>query len=484
MAENPPADLLVVGAGLAGIGAAAGFRQAFPGKRLRILESRARIGGTWDLFRYPGVRSDSDMYTLCYTRRPWTRTQTMVDGASIRDYIEATARESGILDDIDFGQRAVSASWSNARRTWWVETVDALTGATAVVEARFLHLCTGYYDYAAGYQPHFEDQEKFLGRIIHPQHWPQDLELRGQRVVVIGSGATAVTLVPALAREASQVTLLQRSPSWVASQPERDPLARWLFPWLPGRLAWQLVRWKKILEAQLQYSLAKWRPEFIKQQILKMAREALPEGYPVEAHFQASYNPWDQRVCAVPDGDLFAAIAEGKVEMVTDHVERFVKDGILTRSGRHLQADLIVTATGLVIRPLGGMALEVEGEPVRLADTMVYRGALLSGVPNLAYTFGYINASWTLRAELVAALVRRLIRHLDRHDLVWVMPKRDPSVEERPFVDFSPGYIQRALDELPSQGDRFPWRVHQNYLRDWLETRLSPLDHPALTFGR
>jgi len=483
VADEAPADLLVIGAGLAGIGAAAGFRQAFPTKRLRVLESRARIGGTWDLFRYPGVRSDSDMYTLCYTRRPWTDTRTMVDGASIRDYIESTARESGIYDEIEFGARAVSAAWSSERATWQVEVVDQANGTHRQVEARFLHLCTGYYDYAAGYRPGFEGEERFLGRIVHPQHWPEDLEVQGRRIVVIGSGATAVTLVPALVSAGALVTLLQRSPSWVASQPARDPVGRLLFPWLPGRVAWQLVRWKKILEAQLQYSLARWRPDFIKRQILRMAREALPAGYPVEEHFQASYDPWDQRVCAVPDGDLFAAISAGTVDMVTDHIERFLPEGILTRSGRQLAADVVITATGLIIRPLGGIRLTVDGRPVQLADTMVYRGAMLSGVPNLAYTFGYINASWTLRAELVALLVRRLIRHLDREGLTSVRPERDPSVEERPFVDFNPGYIQRALKELPSQGDRFPWRVHQNYLRDWLDTRLKPVADPALRFG-
>ena len=491
-AGQPPVDLLVVGAGLAGIGAAAEYLRAFPGKRIEVLESRASLGGTWDLFRYPGVRADTDMYTLGYRIRPWREPRSMLDGASIRRYIEETAVETGVLPLIRFNRRVTALAWSSAEALWTVTVErtspgaeeELVQGSVETLRARFVHCCTGYYRYARGHRPQFPGEADFAGRFVHPQRWPQDLDWTGKRVVVIGSGATAVTLVPALAERAAQVTQLQRSPSYVVSRPVLDPIARVLAPWLPVRLAYALVRWSCILGSVATFALARALPRRIGARLVRMAADELPQGYAVDRHFRPDYAPWDQRICAVPGGDLFRAIREGRVEMVTDRIERFVAGGIRLESGRVLLADLVITATGLEILPLGGVQVTVDGSPLRLPETMVYRGAMLSGVPNLVLTMGYTNASWTLRADLIAQYVVRLLRRLRRRRCDFFVARRDPDVRERPLIDFSSGYVRRAADVLPRQGDRFPWRVHQNYLRDLIVTRYSRLEDRALEWRR
>jgi len=476
-------DVLIVGAGLSGIGAAAEIRRQFPGKTLAILESRDRLGGTWDLFRYPGIRSDSDMYTLGFKAKPWRKARSIVDGPSILNYLREMATESGVASLIRYGQRVESADWSNTRCEWTV-TVRDRDGHAHSIRTRFIHLCTGYYSYTEAYRPHFEGEADFRGQIVHPQFWPENFDYTDRRIVVIGSGATAITLVPALAEKAAHVTQLQRTPSYVVNQPGEDPWARVLSKVLPAALVYPIVRWKHILLTSFFYRLARKYPRWFGQRLVELAAADLPKGFDVARHFKPDYNPWDQRVCAAPDGDLFQAIAKGRVSVVTDTIEHFVAEGIRLGSGDTLPADIIVTATGLKVLPLGAIRLSLDGKPVNLADSMVYRGAMLSGIPNLVLTFGYTNASWTLRADLIAAYVCRLLGHLDRHSYQYAVPVRDSSVGEMPFIDFNSGYVLRALEGLPKQGDRFPWRVHQTYLRDLGVTRYSRLTDPALKFGR
>ena len=490
--DDAPLDLLVVGAGLAGIGAAAEFLEQLPGRRIAVLESRADLGGTWDLFRYPGVRSDSDMFTFGYRIRPWRGLVSMVDGPSIREYVRATAVEFGVLPLIRFNQRVTHLAWSSAEALWTVTVQPTQqgdergvpTGPAHTLRARFVHLCTGYYHYAEGYRPEFPGESDFRGRFVHPQRWPRDLDHSGKRVVVVGSGATAVTLVPELAKTATHVTQLQRSPTYVVSQPGEDRIARALSGWLPAALLFTLVRWKNILYAVFSFQLARWKPRLVARRILEMAKAELPPDFDADRHFKPTYGPWDQRVCVVPDGDLFKAISRGAASVVTDTIDRFVPEGIRLASGATLPADIVVTATGLKVVALGGADVTVDGASVALRDTMVYRGAMLSGLPNLVLTMGYTNASWTLRADLIAQYVVRLVKRLARKGADYVVAERDPDVQPRPLIDFSSGYVQRALDALPSQGDRFPWRVHQNYLRDLVVTRYSRLEDPALHFRR
>jgi len=476
-------DVLIVGAGLSGIGAAAEIRRQFPQRSIALLESRARLGGTWDLFRYPGIRSDSDMYTLGFKAKPWRSVRSIVDGPSILRYLGEMATESGVASLIHYGKQAITAVWSSERAEWTVDVRDA-SGAIEHWRAKFLHLCTGYYSYTEAHRPSFAGEAEFRGRIIHPQFWPADLDYQQQRIVVIGSGATAVTLVPALAEGAAHVTLLQRSPSYIASQPGDDPFARALARVLPAWLLYPLVRWKHILTSALFYRIARARPQLFRKWLIGLAKAELPADFDVRKHFAPDYNPWDQRVCAAPDGDLFKEISAGRVSVVTDQIDRFVPEGIRLASGEILPADLVITATGLKVQPLGALTISVDGAPVNFADTMVYRGAMLSGIPNMVHTFGYTNASWTLRADLIAAYICRLLRHFDRNRYDYVVARRDPSVGEMPFIDFNSGYVLRALPMLPKQGDRFPWRIHQNYLRDLGVTRFSRLEDDALEFHR
>jgi cation diffusion facilitator CzcD-associated flavoprotein CzcO len=479
MAERDPGqidehyDLLIVGAGISGIDGAYRFQAGLPDKSYAILEARDSIGGTWDLFRYPGIRSDSDMYTLGFPFRPWRGDRSIAGGDSIRHYVEETARTFGIDRRIRFGHRVTAARW-DSRAARWTLGVDTPAGARRL-SCGFLYVCAGYYDYAGGYRPRWPGEEAFAGRIVHPQHWPDDLDYAGKRVVVIGSGATAITLVPALTDKAAHVTMLQRSPSYVVSLPAHDPFARRLGQLLPRRAAAAVVRWKNIALSRFFFGLARRRPEQTRRSILDSVRAALPEGYDVDRHFSPRYDPWDQRLCLVPDNDLFEAISAGKATIVTDEIERFSANGLRLKSGAELPADIVVTATGLVVRMMGGIALEVDGASVSAAGRLVYRGMMLEGVPNLAFAFGYTNASWTLKCDLSARWLCRLMRRMTRARRPIATPRlRDPSVERAALLDFTSGYVARAAAELPVRGSKGPWRVPQNYLKDLA----------AFTFGR
>jgi cyclohexanone monooxygenase len=478
---NEPLDVLIVGAGLSGIGAAWYIQKRCPGKSYAVLESRAAIGGTWDLFRYPGVRSDSDMYTLGYAFQPWTAGKAIADGAAIRQYIENTARRNGIDRHIRLAHKVVAAHWSSVDACWRVE-VQA--GAELItLRTRFLYMCSGYYSYDEAYRPAFSGEDGFRGTIVQPQFWPPDLDWRGKRVVVIGSGATAVTLVPAMAAGAAHVTMLQRSPTYVVSRPSDYRFARKFRRWLPEKAAYAATRWRVIVESMLLYRVARSKPELAKQKIVAMARHQLGQGYDVGTHFTPSYNPWDQRVCVVPDGDLFKAIRSGRASVVTDHIERFDEDGLLLQSGQVLQADIVVMATGLNIKILGGIAITVDGKPYHANQAMSYKGMMLSDLPNCVMTFGYTNASWTLKADLTAQYVCRLLRHMDRRGHAIAVVHREPGVAPRPFLGFTSGYVQRGARELPQQGSRRPWQVYQNYLQDMLTIRYGRIADGVMHFG-
>ena len=473
-------DVLVVGAGLSGIGTAAQLRKQHPHRSLAVLEMRDVSGGTWDLFRYPGVRSDSDMFTLGYRWRPWRGDKALADGPSILQYVRDVAQEYGVDRLIRYGHKVVRADWDSATARWTVQ-VETPDGPHEI-SAGFLLGCTGYYDYEGGYAPVFPGQDDFAGQVVHPQHWPEDLDYAGKRVVVIGSGATAVTLVPAMAPDAGHVTMLQRSPTYILSAPGRDPIAQRLQR-LPERFAYPIVRWKSILIALGSYQLSRKRPDVLRGFIRKNTIKQLPPEIDVDTHFKPTYDPWDQRLCLVPDGDLFKALRGGTASIVTDTIETFTETGIRLTSGDELEADIVVTATGLKILPFGGITLAVDGEDIKAHDTMAYKALMLSGVPNFAYTIGYTNASWTLKADLVTEYVVRLLRHMDQHGHRQVVAERDPSVGERPFMDFSSGYVLRALDEVPVQGDRAPWLLKQNYVTDVRTIRRDDIDDGVLRFA-
>lgn len=474
-------DVVVVGAGLSGIGAGHHLQKHCPNKTYVILEGREAIGGTWDLFRYPGIRSDSDMYTLGYSFRPWTNPKAIADGPSILAYVRDTAREYGIDKHIRFNHRVTHASWSTPDACWTVEARRS-DGATVRFTCNFLLLCAGYYRYEAGYTPDLPGLDQFRGRVIHPQLWADDVDYAGKRVVVIGSGATAVTLVPEMAKTAAHVTMLQRSPTYVVSRPSEDRIANWLRSKLPARLAYLLTRAKNVTLGMYFYKLARRKPERVKQGIIGLAQKALGPDFDM-SHLTPRYNPWDQRLCLVPDGDLFNALREGRASIVTDGIESFTPDGIRLKSGKELPADLVVTATGLHMQPVGGMSLEVDGAPVDVSKALTYKGMMYSDVPNLASVFGYTNASWTLKADLSCEYVCRLINHMDRRGLRQCTPRRDASVEEAPLFDFTSGYIQRAAERLPKQGARAPWRLHQNYARDMVALRFGRVEDGAMEFS-
>jgi cation diffusion facilitator CzcD-associated flavoprotein CzcO len=478
-------DVLIVGAGLSGVGAAHHLQEAFPGKSYAIFEAREDLGGTWDLFRYPGIRSDSDMHTLGYRFRPWTDSKTIADGPSILEYVRQTAREGGIEGRIRFQHRAVRAEWSSEEARWSVEAERAGTGETVRVSCDYLWVCSGYYRYDEGFTPEFEGSERFAGPIVHPQHWPEDLDYAGKRVVVIGSGATAVTLVPAMAERAAHVTMLQRSPTYIASLPAEDPVASALRRVLPDRAVYAVVRWKNVLLQTFVYQLSRRRPQAVKRMIRRGVERALPAGYDVDKHFTPRYDPWDQRLCLVPNGDLFRAIREGSASVLTDTIETFTESGIRLGSGEEIEADVIVTATGLSLLFLGGMELVVDGRPIELPKTMTYKGMMLSGVPNCAFTVGYTNASWTLKADLTSEYVCRLLAHMDAHGYTKSVPEiTDPTVTEAPLLDFTSGYVQRSLDQFPKQGSKEPWRLRQNYVFDLRAIRRGPLEDGAMQFSR
>ncbi|MGH3168270.1 MAG: flavin-containing monooxygenase [Trebonia sp.] len=480
-AEN--ADVLIVGAGLSGIGAARHIQSAFPDRSYAILEARDTIGGTWDLFRYPGVRSDSDMHTLGYRFRPWIEDTSIADGPSILQYVKDTAAETGIDKRIRFGHKVTSASWSSASSAWTVEAVH--DGSPVTFTTRFLYVCTGYYRYDAGYEPSLPGISGFRGTVVHPQHWPSDLDYAGQKVVVIGSGATAITLVPAMTDKAAHVTMLQRSPTYITSLPQVDPLASRLNRLVGARRAYPIVRWKNVAVQTLFYQLCRRHPGLARSLLRRMTARQLPPGYEIDTHFKPAYNPWDQRLCVVPDGDLFRAIRAGKASVVTGKVAAFTAGGLRLESGAELDADIVVTATGLRLLAFGGMTLTVDGEDVKLPEHMAYKSMMLGGVPNFAFTIGYTNASWTLKADLVSEYVVRLLRYLDSHGYDQCVPvSDDPAVAARPLLGFQAGYVLRSVHEFPAAGSRDPWKVAMNYPRDLLKLRYGRIDDGAMRFSR
>ncbi|HSR93634.1 MAG TPA: NAD(P)/FAD-dependent oxidoreductase [Solirubrobacterales bacterium] len=475
--------MLIIGAGLSGIGAAWHLQERCPGRSYAILEARADLGGTWDLFRYPGIRSDSDMHTLGYRFKPWTEGDSLAEGGAILEYVRQTARDHGIEEKIRFHHRVRGAKWSSADSRWTVDAERSDTGEAVRLTCGFLWTCSGYYDYDEGYAPDFEGADRFAGPVVHPQHWPADFDYSGKRVVVIGSGATAVTLVPAMAEAAAHVTMLQRSPTYIASLPAEDRIAGKLRRYLPARAAYAATRWKNVLIQSVFFQLSRRRPELVKGWIRKGVERSLQPGYDVDKHFKPRYNPWDQRMCLVPDGDLFRAISKGDASVVTDTIASFTERGIELSSGEELEADAIVTATGLNLLFLGGMRLEVDGEEVEVASRIAYKGMMLSGVPNMAFTVGYTNASWTLKADLTSEYVCRLLNHMDAHGHTRCVPEADPSLTERPLLEFTSGYVQRSLDRFPKQGSREPWKLRQNYILDIRTIRRGAIDDGAMRFS-
>ena len=477
-------DVLIVGAGLSGIGAACHLQANCPGKSYAILEARERTGGTWDLFKYPGIRSDSDMYTLGYSFRPWTQAKSIADGSSILDYVRQTAADHGVDEKIRFNHRVLRAEWSSADARWTVEAEHGEQGESARISCNFLFLCSGYYSYDEGYTPEFPGSDQFAGRIVHPQHWDEDIDYAGKRVVVIGSGATAVTLVPSMAESAAHVTMLQRSPTYIISLPAEDPVAKLLRRFLPAKVSYPVMRWKNVLMTMASFQLSRRRPQAMKALLRKGLERQLPAGYDIDTHFKPNYNPWDQRLCLVPNGDLFESISAGRASIVTDRIEAFTETGVRLVSGAELEADVIVTATGLNLVALGGMQFSVDGQDVTLADTMSYKGMMLSGVPNMAFSVGYTNASWTLKCDLTCEYVCRLLNHMDEAGLRQCTPhNRDPRVSERPFIDFSSGYVLRSIDKFPKQGSKAPWKLHQNYPMDILNLRFGSVDDGVMEFS-
>jgi monooxygenase len=477
-------DVLVVGAGLSGVAAGYYLQTRLPGKRYAILEGRGAIGGTWDLFRYPGIRSDSDMFTLGYSFRPWKGTKSIADGASILAYVRETAQEYGIDQQIRYHQRVQVASWSSTNARWTVEVTVGPDEKRVRYTCSFLYMCAGYYRYDEGYTPTFPGRDDFGGTIVHPQRWPEDLDYHGKRVVVIGSGATAMTLVPAMAPDAAHVTMLQRSPTYVLSMPSEDRIANKLRDVLPGKTASAVAKWKNVAFATAFFQLCRKAPETARKLLRKGIELGLPADFDIDTHFNPHYAPWDQRLCVVPDSDLFRAIRSGQASVVTDRIRTFTKTGILLESGEELPADIIVTATGLQLLSCGGIRVDVDGRAMELSETFVYKGLMLSGVPNFALCAGYTNASWTLRAELSTAYVCRLLEHIDRKGYRWCMPQmNETSVETRPLLDLAAGYVQRAMREFPKQGVKAPWYFPQNYFIDSLMMRLGKIDDGVMRFS-
>jgi len=477
-------DVLIVGAGFSGIGAGYRLQTECPGKTYAILESRNAMGGTWDLFRYPGIRSDSDMYTLGFAFRPWREKKSIAGGASIVNYIRETASEYGIDQKIRYGHTVTRASWSSPHAEW---TVDATgpEGKPLRFTCNFLYMCSGYYDYAQGYLPGWPQMDRYRGRIVHPQHWPEDLDVAGQRIVVIGSGATAVTLVPALARTAAHVTMLQRSPSYIVARPSEDPIAKWMNGRLPESLAGKLLRWKNVLLGTYFYNFARKKPERTKKMIFQYVSKFLGPEYDAAKHFTPRYNPWDQRLCLIPDADLLVAIRAGKASIVTDEIETFTERGLHLKSGEELPADIIVTATGLNIKLLGGIRMTVDGANINPVQSLSYKGMMYSDIPNFASAFGYTNASWTLKSDLTAQYMCRLLNYMQSRDYDYCTPRRrDLSITEEPAITLNSGYLQRSNDLLPKQGSKKPWRLHQNYARDLLALKLGRINDGTMEFTR
>jgi monooxygenase len=477
-------DVLIVGAGLSGIAAAYHLKKRCPDETYAILESRDAIGGTWDLFRYPGIRSDSDMYTFGFAFRPWTDGAVFADGPSIRNYVTETATRNGIDGHIRFQQRVIAASWESATARWTVDVAVGPSGETRRYVCRFLMMCTGYYRYDHGYRPSFEGEEDFAGDIIHPQQWPETYDYTGKRVVVIGSGATAVTLVPAMAEAAQHVTMLQRSPSYIAARPSRDGMADFLRKIMPATWAYSIIRLKNVLSAIFMFEMSQRWPEMVKREVLKACREALGPDFDVDRHFSPRYDPWDQRFCLAPDGDFFDVLKDGSAVIVTDQIERFTADGITLKSGEVLEADMIIPATGLEMQIAGGMALSLDGQQVHASERFTYRGMMLGDVPNFALAFGYTNASWTLKVDLTCERVCRMLNHMRKTGTDVCVPVAPADLEGMPMLEFSSGYVQRALPRLPQQGATAPWRTYQNYVQDMFAIRFGALEDGHMQFRK
>lgn len=486
-------DVLIIGAGLSGIGAGAQLRMNCPDKTFAILEGRERSGGTWDLFRYPGVRSDSDMFTLGYRFKPWSDPKAIADAPAILNYIRETAAEYDLNKEIRYGYRVSRAEWSSEESRWVVTAETRPLGSVpgpangnaeiAHLTCSFLYLCTGYYSYAAGYTPDWPGFDSYKGTIIHPQKWPEDLDYEGKSVLVIGSGATAVTLVPAMAAKAKHVTMLQRSPTYVVTMPSEDSIANGLQRLLPAKAAYAATRWKNVLRQMFFYELSKKRPSMMKNMIAKGVKKEIGEDQ-LEKHFRPKYNPWDQRLCLVPDSDLFKALREEKASIVTGEIDTFTETGVRLTNGEELEADIIVTATGLLLKIMDGLTLVVDGETVDLSTKLAYKGMMYNDVPNLAQAFGYTNASWTLKCDLTSEYVCRLLNHMDENGLSSCTPRlNDPSIEREPALDFNSGYVLRALAEIPSQGSKHPWRLHQNYIKDVRMIRHGKLEDGTMEFS-
>jgi len=479
---------VVVGAGLSGIGAGYHLKTMSPDRSYVILEGRDGLGGTWDLFKYPGVRSDSDMHTLGFSFKPWTEAKSIADGPSILQYLKQTVAQFGIDKNIRYGQLVTQAQWSTDDAQWTVTSTNKATGVSSTITCSFLFMCSGYYSYKKGHTPEFAGRERFKGTVVHPQEWPLDLDYAGKRVVVIGSGATAVTIVPSMADKAAHVTMLQRSPTYMVSRPDHDVMANRMRKVLPEKMAYNLTRIKNTWRQQLVYNKTRTDPDKVKQLLLGGIKMELGADYDIAKHFTPSYNPWDQRLCLVPNGDFFKSMREGKASVVTDHITSFTETGIQLASGEHLDADIIVTATGLELVTLGEMDFFVDGNQVDFAKTWTYKGFAYSDIPNMASTFGYINASWTLRSDLTAEYVCRLLNHMRKKGVAQCTPRlrdQDGSMKERPWIDgFSSGYMQRMMHRMPRQGDHEPWINPQNYRRDKKMFKHSPIDDGVMQFSK
>ena len=477
-------DVHIVGAGISGIGAACHLRRRLPEKSFAILEARDAIGGTWDLFRYPGLRSDSDLQTFAYAFKPWTSDNAIADAGEILDYLHETVEQYDLRPQIHFGRKVRSAEWSSAEARWTVTVARAGGGETERITCGVLFSAAGYYDYDGGFSPAFEGESEFGGTIVHPQHWPEDLDYAGKRVVVIGSGSTAVTLIPALAETAGHVTMLQRSPTYILPLPGKDPIANGLQRLLGEERGYRITRRMNVARQRWIYDLSRRYPHAIRRVIRAVNKQQLPRGFDVDTHFNPSYDPWDQRLCAARDGDLFKAISSGRASVVTDRIARLTETGILLESGDQLEADVIVTATGLNLLAFGGIDLTVDGRAVELGDELAYKSLMLSGIPNFAFAVGYTNASWTLKVDLVCEHLCRLLAHMDAHGYDTMVPvAEDPTIERRPLHDFTAGYVQRAIDEFPKQGSRGPWTIEMSYAADRARLREGPVEDPALRFS-
>ena len=479
---NQSVDVLIIGAGLSGIGGACHLRRNCPDRSFMILESREASGGTWDLFRYPGIRSDSDMYTFGYGFKPWSDKSSIADGHKILRYIREAAAEYDVEQHIRYQHKVLSANWSSTNQRWLVTAELGDTGEQVTIDCQFIFSCSGYYDYDQGYTPEFAGIDKFKGQVVHAQHWPEKLNYKDKRVVVIGSGATAVTLVPTMSKDTASLVMLQRSPTYIASVPKEQPLAEKLRKWLPDRSVFRLTRWSRVFFQIYLYQLSRKKPQQLKKLLLGRVRQEMGPDYDVDTHFTPDYNPWDQRLCAVPDGDLFAAIREGRAEVVTDHIDHFNKEGIELKSGQQLDADIVVLATGLNLKFAGGVQYSVDNRVLDFTEHFIFRGMMFSGLPNMAFTVGYTNSSWTLKADLTAKYVSRLLNKMTRRDYTSVTPRLKGEVEEVPLLDFDAGYVLRSRESFPKQGNRLPWKNYQNYIRDFIGLSLGRQNDDELEF--